>query len=233
MKNSELLDCPVIVLLGPTGAGKSPLGDRLERDGIAGRPCRHFDFGRELRRADADVKFAERRGLTEIERAVIAQVLRSGALLEGDSFGIARKLLDGFIAERCASRSALLVLNGFPRHVDQAEWLDSRLRVLAVVELVCDAATVLERIRRNTGGDRADRTDDDREAVRRRLDLYCKRTAPLTARYDQRGVPRITLRVGPTTTAAEMAGQASARLLSIIKTASEKPETPLPQSAAQ
>lgn len=205
-----------LVLLGPTGSGKSPLGDRLERDGIAGRPCWHFDFGRELRRADAEADFAERRGLTDVERVVIARVLRDGALLERESFGIALKLLDGFIAERGAAPSALLILNGFPRHVEQAEWLASHLTVVAVVELVCDAATALERIRRNTGGDRAERADDDFDAVRRRLELYRERTAPLKASYAQRGAATVSIPVGPTTTPSVMAEQAAARLAAVF-----------------
>ena len=38
-----------VLLLGPTGAGKSPLGDWLEARGLWGRPCHHFDFGANLR----------------------------------------------------------------------------------------------------------------------------------------------------------------------------------------
>lgn len=216
MKKGEQSILPSAVLLGPTGSGKTPLGDCLERNGIPGRPCLHFDFGRELRRANAEADFAERRGLTDTERAVIAQVLRAGALLERESFGIALKLLDGFIAERGAAPSSLLILNGFPRHVEQAEWLASRLTVVAVVELVCDAATALKRIRRNTGGDRAERADDDFDAVRRRLELYRERTAPLKAWYAQKGAAAVSITVGPTTPVSEMARQAASRLAAVI-----------------
>ena len=38
-----------IVLLGPTGSGKTPLGDLIERCGLWGAPCLHFDFGACLR----------------------------------------------------------------------------------------------------------------------------------------------------------------------------------------
>jgi hypothetical protein len=40
---------PALLLLGPTGAGKTPLGDWLEAHGLWGRPCHHFDFGANLR----------------------------------------------------------------------------------------------------------------------------------------------------------------------------------------
>ncbi|MCX7427258.1 MAG: hypothetical protein NTW96_16720 [Planctomycetia bacterium] len=39
-----------MLLLGPTGSGKTPLGDLLERRGLGGRRCVHFDFGAHLRR---------------------------------------------------------------------------------------------------------------------------------------------------------------------------------------
>ncbi len=38
-----------ILLLGPTGSGKTPLGQALEKKGLAGRRCVHFDFGANLR----------------------------------------------------------------------------------------------------------------------------------------------------------------------------------------
>jgi adenylate kinase len=80
-----------------------------------------------------------------------------------------------------------LVLNGRPRHVGQACLLDGRLRVDHVVWLECLADVVVERIRRDTGGDRAGRSDDDLASVRRRLDTYLARTAPLAAHYEARG----------------------------------------------
>ena len=42
---------PALLLLGPTGSGKTPLGDEIERRGLYGRRCLHFDFGASLRAA--------------------------------------------------------------------------------------------------------------------------------------------------------------------------------------
>ncbi len=212
-----------LLLLGPTGAGKSPLGDWLEQRGLAGRPCAHFDFGRELRRADSDPEFARRRGLNDIERAVIARVLRAGALLERDTFGVALKLLDGFAAAHDAGEPPVWVFNGLPRHVKQAEWLAARLRVPAVVQLVCDAETIIERIRRDTGGDRAGRADDDLASVRRRLETYRARTAPLAAYYAARGARAIAIPIGPATTAAEAAARLEAEGIGSAFTADAAP----------
>ena len=47
----ERADKPqAVVLLGPTGSGKTPLGEWLEAKGLGGRRCHHFDFGTRLRR---------------------------------------------------------------------------------------------------------------------------------------------------------------------------------------
>ncbi len=44
---------PALLLLGPTGLGKTPLGLLLEARGLAGHRCVHFDFGDNLRQAVA------------------------------------------------------------------------------------------------------------------------------------------------------------------------------------
>jgi hypothetical protein len=38
-----------MLLIGPTGVGKTPFGSCLEKNGFRGRRCLHFDFGHELR----------------------------------------------------------------------------------------------------------------------------------------------------------------------------------------
>ena len=43
-----------VLLVGPTGCGKSPLGQLLERLGLKGMRCLHFDFGKRLRKINAE-----------------------------------------------------------------------------------------------------------------------------------------------------------------------------------
>lgn len=190
-----------ILLLGPTGAGKTPLGDCLQQRGIWGKRCAHFDFGSQLRSA------AERRAsavLTAADVALIRGVLQAGRLLEDGEFPVARAILQQFLLENCIDDKTWVVLNGLPRHTGQAEALSDVLRVVAVVELRCSAETVLTRIRSNAGGDRSGRTDDDLESVRRRLVVYEERTRPLTEYYASRGVPVLPLPVGPATQPDEL-----------------------------
>lgn len=193
-----------ILLLGPTASGKTPLGDELGRRGLGDRRCVHFDFGAQLREAAArgagDV-------LTEADIAIIRHVLGAGVLLEDQQFPIARKILERFVDERTDASPMFVVLNGLPRHVGQAEGVEALVRVVTVVELACTADVVAERIRRDTGGDRARRTDDQSDAVARRLTIYHERTRPLVTHYGSRGVRTIELEVGSDTGAVDLAAR--------------------------
>jgi len=191
---------PAILLVGPTGAGKTPLGELLEAAGLWGKRCLHFDFGSELRAAASQPAGP----LTPRERALVQRLLDSGALLEDEHFPIARKLLVSFLAERKAGRDTLVVLNGLPRHAGQARDIESVIEMRALVSLECTPQTVWERIRTNAGGDRAQRADDTLAEVKQRLAVFRERTAPLLAYYRSRGVPVLRVNVGVTTTAEQI-----------------------------
>ncbi|MBN2207425.1 MAG: hypothetical protein JW742_08475, partial [Candidatus Aminicenantes bacterium] len=126
-----------ILLLGPTGSGKTPLGRLLEKEGWRGRRCVHFDFGAALR--DAADRPSGEGILEERERDVIRASLRDGTLLEDAHLPIALKILDGFAARRRIGRDDLVILNGLPRHAGQAAGLASRLRIEAVIVLEAGA----------------------------------------------------------------------------------------------
>jgi adenylate kinase family enzyme len=188
-----------ILLVGPTGAGKTPLGEYLAAGGLWGRACRHFDFGARLRRVAVAGDPSGRLGPADID--VVRSALASGALLEDEHFAIARAILEMFLAEASGEAKEWIVLNGLPRHFGQARDVDALVRVRAVIELACSPRTVFERIRTNAGGDRAARGDDDLPAVRKRLDLYAARTAPLLDHYSAAAATIIRLPVTPATTA--------------------------------
>jgi adenylate kinase len=169
------------VLLGPTGSGKTPLGELIASRGLWGARCLHFDFGENLRR------IVERDQVDDvISRAdldFLRAVLRAGRLLEDEHFPLAERVLRSFLAKNRATAETLLIMNGLPRHQGQAEAVDAIVCVEAVICLSCSADVALERIRTNVGGDRTDREDDDLESVRRKLALYGERTEPLLRHY--------------------------------------------------
>lgn len=197
---------PALLLIGPTGSGKTPLGEWLQRTGLWGRACHHFDFGAQLRAA---ARHGPSDAFTADEIRFLNEVLTAGALLENESFYLAERILD-----RCMARGIgpddWLLLNGLPRHVAQAEALQHRLQVQAVVQLECDAPTVCERLRQDAGGDRAGRTDDDAALVARKLQTFAERTRPLVDYYRARGARILPIHVDVRTQPGEVAAQLAA-----------------------
>lgn len=197
------------LLLGPTGAGKTPLGDTIERLGLWGRTWAHFDFGANLRRLvernvpDDDVSRAD--------LDYLRQVLAGGALLRDDDFPLARRVLLAFHHRRRLAAETGWILNGLPRHAGQARALEAVVRIEGVILLECSPGTVVARIRSDVGGDRAGRADDALEAVRAKLVLYEKETRPLVEHYRAAGASIVALDVTAGMTAEEAYGALAGR----------------------
>jgi adenylate kinase family enzyme len=204
MTTANLPRLRAILLIGPSGSGKSPLGDWLDARGLCGRRCHHFDFGANLR-AVASGAFVG--GFTPDEISFIRSVLETGALLDNETFHLAVKILAAFTTQRRAAPDDLLILNGLPRHAGQAEVADRLLDIAALVNLECDAATVRERIRLNSGGDRAERSDDTDAMLDKKLAIFAERTRALVAHYRERGAAIVSARVGVATQPPEIVAQ--------------------------
>ncbi len=156
-----------ILLLGPTGVGKSPLGDAIALQGLFGRRCHHLDFGSELRTAvSANARSAD---YAYEELAFIHGVLERGLLLENEHFALAKKIISLFLKRTSFSQHDLLVLNGIPRHTGQAQDMAGLATIHALIVLDSSADDVFFRIRENVGRDRTERIDDDRELVEKKL----------------------------------------------------------------
>ena len=111
MQDAQRTILQAILLLGPTGAGKTPLGDWLEKNGLWGQSCHHFDFGANLR---AVVAAGPSDSFASDEIHFLQRVLAQGALLEKESLGLAANILDGFIARRNVQPEQWFILNGLP-----------------------------------------------------------------------------------------------------------------------
>jgi adenylate kinase len=191
-----------VLLLGPTGAGKSPLGEALERLGWGGRRCVHFDFGAELRRAASIPEDFPDLGADD--RAVIHSVLAEGTLLEDRHFSIVRKILERFLHDQAAGAGNLVVLNGLPRHQGQASALEAFVDLRRIIRLDASAEVIGERIRRNAAGDRGGRIDDSPEEIEKKLVLFEKRTRPLVGYYAAKGIPTLDLVVSVSSDGADL-----------------------------
>ena len=111
-----------ILLLGATGTGKTPLGNFIEKNGLLGKKCFHFDFGESLRESVFRTKATL---LDDHEMQYLTNVLEKGLLLEDKDFPIAEKILRSFIQQKQVTHDDILILNGLPRHKGQAESLDN------------------------------------------------------------------------------------------------------------
>jgi adenylate kinase len=191
-----------ILLLGPTGAGKTPLGAWLEAHGLRDAECVHFDFGENLRQIVA--RNRPDQIVSDEDIAFLRGVLERGVLLEDAQFPLAERIVRSFLAQRCADHQTWVVLNGLPRHAGQARAIGAVLDVRAVVCLECSAETVIRRLANNVGGDRAGRTDDRHAEVQKKLAVFWQRTAPLVDYYRQQGLPIETIPVTDSTTAEEV-----------------------------
>ena len=192
---------PSLLLVGPTGSGKTPLGDELERRGFLGRRCIHYDFGSNLRAIAAAPEKANILTATELES--VRTSLATGALFEDKDLPMIVKIVERFAEAWDLTADSLLVLNGLPRHRRQAEGLAGVVAVERVVYLEAGAAVIQKRIRLDPGGDRVPRADDGLEAVERRLADFRERTVPLVSYYRERGALVIGIPVTPSMTAAE------------------------------
>ncbi|MDP6546920.1 MAG: nucleoside monophosphate kinase [Phycisphaerae bacterium] len=198
-----------IVLIGPTGSGKTPLGELLTARGFRGRRCIHFDFGAVLRRiASGDAPAGD---FDDDEIEFIRGVLETGALLEDRDFHIALQAIRAELTAQGAEADCIVALNGLPRHAGQARDLRAVVDVRTVVLLNCSPEVVAGRIATNAGGDRTGRRDDHIDAVTRRLEIFATRTAPLADYYRHAGAAVETIEVTETTTPQGIADELDRR----------------------
>jgi adenylate kinase len=199
-----------LILLGPPGAGKGTQAQRLvEKYGII-----QLSTGDMLRAA---VKAETPTGLQ------VKDIMARGDLCP-DS------LVVEAVADRISQPDAHrgFILDGFPRTVAQAEALDRMLKekgleLDAVVELKVDEAILLQRIEKRVAEMAARgeplRSDDNAEALKKRLDAYRDQTAPLVGYYSGKGMLRTVDGMAP----IEAVSAALAGLLAGSETAAARP----------
>lgn len=171
-----------LLLIGPTGAGKSPLGALLEKEtGWA-----HFDFGHRLRMiASGD----NTHGLCNNDVDFIEKLLEEHALFPDERFDIVEKILTFFLSEHVDAPG--IILNGLPRHTGQAKSIAPILGVCCLAVLDCSPEDIAERIIRRKKGltsDHADRSDDTPKAIAKKIELFNNRTRPLIDYYRANGI---------------------------------------------
>ncbi len=158
-----------LILLGTPGAGKGEQATRLS--GKFGIP--HISTGELLRR--------EMEEGTPLGRRISVFVDR-GELVSDE---IIQAILEDRVRE--ADCQSGFILDGFPRNLNQAEFLEEALRrmrapVDVVLNIEVPDSTVIDRLINRH------RKDDTPETIRHRLGIYRKVTAPLVDYYEAAGI---------------------------------------------
>lgn len=170
-----------IILLGPPGAGKGTQGHRLS----ATYQIPEISTGDILRSAVREGTVLGKEAKSYMDR---------GALVPD-------AVIVGIVRDRLAQEDTHrgFILDGFPRTIAQAEALAQMLQEVGrmidhVISVEVPEDELLQRLasRRGIEG----RQDDTDEAIRHRLEVYRRETAPLIEYYSRHGLLRAANGVG-------------------------------------
>lgn len=181
-----------IVLLGPPGSGKGTQGEKLSEE-----------LGY-IRLSTGDMLREAVRNQTELGKKA-KEFMDTGALVPND-------LIIGLMKEKIAQARGGVILDGFPRTVEQADALAEQLDVDLALNLDVDDDELITRLTKrrscpqcNTvyhlvynapakegvcdkcGSALYQRDDDKEETVKNRLEVYRKNTMPLIDYYGKKG----------------------------------------------
>ena len=158
-----------VLLLGPQGSGKGTQAKLIAK--TYGIPqVATGDMARELKELDTPLGHE------------VKEIYDRGELLSDD-------LIVRMIRDRLSRGDTIpgFILDGFPRNLAQAEALDALLeevgrRLDVVFEFqIGDREVLMERIANRAVEE--GRTDDTPDAIRKRLEIYDRETAPLVEHY--------------------------------------------------
>ena len=181
-----------IVLLGPPGSGKGTQGEKL---------CSEFGY---VKLSTGDMLREAVKNHTELGKKA-KEYMDAGALVPND-------LIIGLMKEKIAAADGKVILDGFPRTIEQADALGEQMDVdlalnldVADDELVkritmrrscpgCNAvyhliwnAPKVEGVCDKCGSKLYQRDDDTEETVLNRLRTYREKTMPLIDYYEKKG----------------------------------------------
>lgn len=185
-----------ILVLGPQGSGKGTQAEMISKK--YGIP--HVDVGRLLRE-----HVAKKTGLGK----KIAGMMRRGELLPHE---VVNEVIQKRLLEPDCKNG--FVIDGYPRQLEEAEFLDSITSIDRVIILDVPDEVAVERLSKRRvckgcptplyglpekireqckacGGELVQREDDKPEAVRKRLKIYHEVSEPLIEYYKPRSIVRV------------------------------------------
>ncbi|NNJ25654.1 adenylate kinase family protein [Alienimonas chondri] len=170
---------PAALLFGAPGVGKGTQGSILAR--IPG--FFHLSSGDIFRSIDLG---------GEDGREITRHISRGDLVPDELTVKIWRRALDAHMfLSSFKPREDLLILDGIPRNVHQAQMLQEHVEVKALIHLECtDTEAMVTRLRRRAL--REGRMDDASEdIIRHRYEVYSRATAPVSEFYDPSVIHRL------------------------------------------
>jgi len=182
-----------IVILGPPGSGKGTQTERL---------CAELGF---TRISTGDL-------LREAVRAGMPLGIKAKGFMDAGKL-VPNELVMDLIEEKMKRVKGGVILDGFPRNLEQAEMLDRIAKIDMAIDLEVNEDKLVKRLtlRRTCkscnsvfhlefnppkvegkcdkcGGELFQRSDDTEKTVRERLRVYKESTLPLTKYYEKKGI---------------------------------------------
>lgn len=158
-----------IIICGAPGCGKGTQSDLM----VEKYTLTHLSTG-DLLRKEIEAK---------TEKGIIAEKLISKGEFVPDSMIV--NMLTNYIVEKPASSNGI-ILDGFPRTVAQAEALEELMSNLnkettLLIDLIVDNDELINRLVKR--GETSGRSDDNLETIKKRLEVYEIKTAPVSEFY--------------------------------------------------
>jgi len=155
----------LILLFGPTGAGKSVQGKML----AARQGWKWLSTGEMLRESN-DPKMND--------------LLKTGELIHD---AVIYKVFEEAVADATAKQYPNIIVDGFPRTKEQAEWLSDYMekndeKIDQVVVLEVPESEILQRLEKRA------RMEDTPEVIARRMTIYRQKMYPVLSSFAEEGV---------------------------------------------
>ena len=174
-----------VLLFGPPGVGKGTQGGILGL--IPG--FFHLSVGDVFRSID----------IGSPDGQEVCKYSSEGQLVPDElTIKIWKKALNAYVAlSRFKPREDILILDGMPRNVNQAELVQDHLEIRRVINLQCtDEEDMVHRIRRRAI--RENRADDANEnVIRRRFEVYREKSAPLLSFFEKDEIANVDANGSP------------------------------------
>jgi adenylate kinase len=170
---------PTVLLFGAPGVGKGTQGNIL--GSIPG--LFHLSCGDMFRMLDVDSEL----GRTFYEYSARGELVPDDITVQFWQQNIHARTVLGLYKPK----TDLLILDGIPRNLNQAQRTEKHIQVLKVIHLVCrDENAMIQRIRQRAL--KENRIDDAKEdIIRRRWDIYRTDTQPVLEHYSERLVAKV------------------------------------------